>query len=236
MKVQLVAPEMNYDISFTNTGDYYVWLRAFADDSKDKSVFVGMGETSSVTASSAIFGSWNWIQPTKQGLPFAVTVGSSGVASLNIWMREDGMAIDKIIVTNDPNYVPSGVGPVASELSREYNVVQAQIASADVDEAVTEEVSDLPTEFALVGNYPNPFNPTTTIQFTLPEDSPVRLEVFDAMGRRVATLVQGDLTAGRYEQAWNGRTDAGNQVASGVYLYRLTAGSFSQTKKMLLMK
>ena len=85
-------------------------------------------------------------------------------------------------------------------------------------------------------NYPNPFNPTTTINFDVPEATNVRLEVYDMMGRRVATLVNGSLSAGRYEATWNARSDAGNQVASGVYLYRIQAGSFKAVKRMVLMK
>ncbi|MEM8486622.1 MAG: FG-GAP-like repeat-containing protein [Bacteroidota bacterium] len=94
----------------------------------------------------------------------------------------------------------------------------------------------LPTEFALESNYPNPFNPTTTIRFDVPEASDVRLEVYDLMGRRVATLVNGQMAAGRYEATWNARSDAGASVASGVYLYRMQAGSFESVQRMVLMK
>ena len=107
--------------------------------------------------------------------------------------------------------------------------------SMQKDEIATDEPI-IPTEFALNGNYPNPFNPTTTIQFDLPEASSVRLEVYDMMGRRVATLVNGELGAGSYESIWDARNDAGIQVASGVYVYLLQAGSFKAVKQMVLMK
>ena len=96
--------------------------------------------------------------------------------------------------------------------------------------------SAVPESYALEDNYPNPFNPTTTIKFDLPESSDVRLEVYDMMGRRVATLLSGNLAAGRYEATWNAQSDAGMPVASGVYIYSLRAGSYNAVKQMVLMK
>ena len=100
---------------------------------------------------------------------------------------------------------------------------------------MTDEVQ-VPTEYALKGNYPNPFNPTTTIAFDLPEATDVRLEVYDMMGRRVATLVDAQLAAGSYESVWDARSDSGTSVASGVYIYRIQAGSFVSVSQMVLLK
>jgi len=89
----------------------------------------------------------------------------------------------------------------------------------------------LPTDYSLSQNYPNPFNPETTIKFSLPQRSRVKLEIFDALGRVVVTLVNGELDAGSYKYNWNAST-----FASGVYVYRITANDFSGTKKLMLMK
>jgi hypothetical protein len=89
----------------------------------------------------------------------------------------------------------------------------------------------LPTRFSLDQNYPNPFNPSTTISFGLPSKSFVSLRVFDALGREVSILLAEELPAGTYARQWN----AGN-APSGVYFYRLQAGSFADTKKLLLLK
>lgn len=89
----------------------------------------------------------------------------------------------------------------------------------------------IPREFALYNNYPNPFNPTTTFRFDLPEMAPVELMVYDMIGRRVATIVAEELPAGQFQFTW----DAGH-LSSGIYLYRLKAGSFSQTNKLVLLK
>jgi len=96
--------------------------------------------------------------------------------------------------------------------------------------------ADSPAVNRLEQNVPNPFNPSTTIAFTLREAGEVTLAVYDATGRRVRTLVSGRREARSYDVAWDGRDDAGTRVASGVYFYRLTAGSFTQTKKMVLLK
>jgi len=85
-------------------------------------------------------------------------------------------------------------------------------------------------------NRPNPFNPSTVIQFELPEATAVRLEVYDLLGRKVATLLNSEMTAGTHEATWDGRGAAGHPVAGGVYLYRLTAGSVVQTRTMTLLK
>ncbi|WP_456424465.1 S8 family serine peptidase [Rhodocaloribacter sp.] len=95
----------------------------------------------------------------------------------------------------------------------------------------TETGGDLPATYELRQNYPNPFNPVTTVPFALPEAATVELTVFDVMGRRVATLVSGRLPAGEHTAVW----DAG-PYASGVYVYRLRAGSFTETRRMVVMK
>jgi hypothetical protein len=95
---------------------------------------------------------------------------------------------------------------------------------------------ELPSQYCLNQNYPNPFNSSTRISFDLYEDAQVELSIYDLLGRRVSTLVDQFLTAGSHNVTWNGRSDNGQNMASGVYFYRLEAGSFSQTKRMLLMK
>jgi len=94
-----------------------------------------------------------------------------------------------------------------------------------------EEFDALPTEFNLSQNYPNPFNPSTKIEFSIPEASDVRLEVFNMLGQKVQTLKNERMAAGFYSVVF----EAGG-LSSGVYVYQLTAGEFSQTKRMLLVK
>lgn len=91
-------------------------------------------------------------------------------------------------------------------------------------------------KFSLAQNYPNPFNPQTTIVFALPKTGKAKLEIFNVLGQKVKTLVDHSMTAGEYTIKWNGRADGGYQVASGIYFYRLTAGNFVQSRKMILIR
>ena len=90
----------------------------------------------------------------------------------------------------------------------------------------------IPTVYALEQNYPNPFNPSTTIEFSLPEDvSNVKLSIYNALGEKVAELVNGSLVSGRYRYQWNARN-----VATGMYIYELRTNKFVSVKKMILIK
>jgi len=91
--------------------------------------------------------------------------------------------------------------------------------------------SKIISEYSLFQNYPNPFNPTTTINFTIPKTSFVTLKVYDLLGKEIATLVNEEKHAGSYNIEFNGK-----DLPSGIYLYRIYAGEYIQTKKMILMK
>jgi len=93
------------------------------------------------------------------------------------------------------------------------------------------EISDLPREFSLSQNYPNPFNPQTRVKYALPRDSHVKIEIYDLLGRKVETLVDGDQEAGVHEVIWDA-----NNAASGIYFYRMEADGFTSTNKMLLLR
>ena len=102
-------------------------------------------------------------------------------------------------------------------------------------------IKNLPKSFALGQNFPNPFNPTTVIQYTLnadgsPRAEQVELAVYNLLGEKIATLVNQKQRPGRYAVEWDGRTSQGTKVASGIYFYRLTRGDESATRKMVLLK
>lgn len=94
----------------------------------------------------------------------------------------------------------------------------------------------LPANFSLAQNYPNPFNPTTTIDYDIPSRSQVTIDVFNVLGQQVRRLVNEVQSAGAYTVDWDGRDASGSRVASGVYLYRIQAGEFTETKKMTMIK
>jgi len=122
------------------------------------------------------------------------------------------------ISINKPSYAPTVI----------YFAYKYYIAAVT---SVYQSDFSIPSQFQLFQNYPNPFNPTTTIRFSLPQRSHVTLKVFDVLGREVATLVNGELNAGEHSVVYNVKN-----LPSGVYFYRLTTPTFSQTKSMEVIK
>ena len=111
---------------------------------------------------------------------------------------------------------------------------QAKLSSNDQDSP------ELPAQFRLLGNFPNPFNPTTTIRYEIPatlaQNSKVVLEIFNILGRKIRTLVNANQGAGQYTIEWDGRSESGNVVTSGIYLYRVAVGNQVLLGKMSLLK
>jgi len=95
---------------------------------------------------------------------------------------------------------------------------------------------EVPTEYSLLQNSPNPFNPSTKIQFELPKAGFARLSVYNVLGQTVRTLYEEKLLAGKHTVIFDGKDDNGSEIASGIYFYRLEAGDFTQSKKMILLK
>ncbi len=96
---------------------------------------------------------------------------------------------------------------------------------------INQNGNEIPADFSLSQNYPNPFNPTTNINFSIPKNGLVKIAVFDMLGREVATIVNKEMSAGSYTADFDA-----SQLSSGIYFYKLTSGSFSDTKKMMLVK
>jgi len=97
-------------------------------------------------------------------------------------------------------------------------------------------VDEKPAAFAPLQNYPNPFNPSTQIAYDLASSRHVSLRIFNTMGQVVKTLVDGEQPAGRYTITWDGTSEAGTRVASGVYLYVIKAGDFVQSRRLTVLK
>jgi hypothetical protein len=105
-----------------------------------------------------------------------------------------------------------------------------------VTTAVSRKTEQLPTDFALRQNYPNPFNPSTHIEYELPSNEHVTIEVMNALGQNIFTLVDEEKTAGHHAITWNGQNEWSEPVSSGVYIVAMKAGDFVQTRKMLLLR
>jgi hypothetical protein len=97
-------------------------------------------------------------------------------------------------------------------------------------------VSGLPEDFVLEQNYPNPFNPATQIRFGLSRAGNVTLKIYNSAGQLVKTLVDGNMSEGYHQVTWDATDNSGSKLSSGVYFYRITAGTFNQVNKMMLLK
>ncbi len=102
----------------------------------------------------------------------------------------------------------------------------------EVDDETLAEI----TKYELAQNYPNPFNPVTTIRFSLPESAGVTLKIYNTLGQEIKTLVNSDMSAGTYNLKWDGTDNSGSKVSTGVYIYKIAAGEFNETRKMVLLK
>jgi hypothetical protein len=129
-----------------------------------------------------------------------------------------------IVKSRKPNSIIEHIKMVSNNIQK--------IVSTAAGRKPNKVTNNIPTVFSLSQNYPNPFNPTTTIKYALPKDVKVTIKIYDILGKLVTTLVNGELKkAGYYETTFNG-----NNFASGVYFYRIEAGEFVQSKKMVLVK
>ncbi len=127
------------------------------------------------------------------------------------------------------------------QLNGEYEIISAVVADINhqsvipsIGEALKQPT--LPDVYSLNQNYPNPFNPVTQIEFALPNPGEVKLVVYNVIGQKVTTLIDGSMQAGYHSIEWDGVNSNGNQVSSGVYFYKIHAGDYSHSKKMLLLK
>ena len=190
-----------------------------------------------VTPSNYIFAFRRWFE--KQNVFTIMNMGSTET-SVNVVLPVEQLNLDSAytyyltdLISGD---VISGKLNELSQLnismpkftSRVYLLADT-IAIVSVDE--NENQNNIPQDFTLNQNYPNPFNPTTTISFSIPSEGKVQLTVYDILGSEVQTLVNEIKTPGKYDITFNG-----NQLASGIYFYRLIFKEFSSVKKMILIK
>jgi hypothetical protein len=125
------SPELQYQVEFAGSGTYYVWVRAMAQDGAGNSLHVGVDGAESPGGQGVNLaqtdGAWHWTGTTLSGAPATIQIPGSGAHTINVWMREDGLRLDRIIVTADPNFVPDGIGPDESPRS---DVAAASAATA----------------------------------------------------------------------------------------------------------
>ena len=166
-----------------------------------------------------------------------------------LWIDNQSFSLNSNSIVLDQNYSPVDVntyksGEIITVWAKNNNggneLLQSKLGVSSITTSIAGDVSrvNAPELFELQANYPNPFNPETTIPFRINSSgfSKVQLDVFDITGRKVRTLFNGLLDTGSYTFKWDGRNEIGNAVASGIYLYRLGVADQFQTGKMALIR
>jgi hypothetical protein len=136
-----------------------------------------------------------------------------------------GTDINELIVIDTTN----GFGYTIN--ATPYSTLQALALNPDAVEGAIENNTKIPTQFSLEQNYPNPFNPLTSIQYSVPVGTHVELKVYDALGKELSTLADGFRQPGTYREYFDA-----SRYASGIYYYKIIAGSFTETRKMVVLK
>lgn len=166
------------------------------------------------------------------GTSWATITSSTSNDSSHSWTVPDQVSSDCLIRISD-----AADGKPFDESDVAFEIFTGSSAAALNEEGeFVESMTKLPDEFRLGANYPNPFNPETKIEYDLPEVAFVRLTVYDILGREVASLVDEEKPAGRYNVFWNGRNVSRHRVSTGMYFYSLQAGNFRAVRKMLLVQ
>ncbi|MFA5668929.1 MAG: right-handed parallel beta-helix repeat-containing protein [Balneolaceae bacterium] len=212
--VELGNNEFSVPLTFTNLTELF----AFEIDLD----FDGAGlEVIDVKTSEALDGTSLTFNKSKVGKLTLAMASANAIA-------EDGEFVNVVFKLKDA-HTASALHIkrfIANEMDMSKSAVNSEVAGVN-----------LPDKFELYQNYPNPFNPTTTIGFDVPNaNSHVRLEIFNILGQRVKMLVNNVYSAGRYKVIWDGTNDAGMQVSTGVYIYRINAGDIVQSKKLTFIK
>jgi len=192
-------------------------------------------EVASLSANEEISLTWTILDELGDEYEVTLTDNETGktvdMRSQNGYSYHAPVAVNKTSSIPKMNYNPSNL---AYKLGQDgVNLKQITVT---IRKSVTEDRGIIPDVYYLEQNYPNPFNPTTTIRYGLPEDGHVTLKIFNTLGQEVATLVNSDQIAGIRSVVWNSTNSSGNLVSSGVYFYQIRAGSFTQIKRLLLIR
>lgn len=179
----------------------------------------------------------SWVMPAKgaNGLLYKVEFLNNNDTDWSNAKVVEGVA--------DPYTIISGLKAgeyykwrVSSSVDGNYPIPPSFGVFKVADNVTGVEEEFIPTEFSVKQNYPNPFNPTTIIKYEIAEQSIVTINIYNMLGQRIATLLNNEKPAGSFEVVWNGTDDFGKKVASGTYIYRVTAGVNTISKKMVLLK
>lgn len=220
------SPILVYKINFIGTGDYYIQVRELhGSEGSDDSFHAGLDDAIPASSEKIARGTdiadiWYWVDTAMNSEKPYVTV-AAGVHDFKIYIRECGLKIDKIVLARNPDYlaenINNGFGP--DETLRPSNVE-----------------SLISHKFGLYPAYPNPFSSSTTLSYNLVNSGHVRLNVYDLIGHRVATLVDDFQNAGDHELIFNADDVNNHRLADGIYVIELKSGSQDNRIKIQVMR
>ncbi len=196
--------------STDTSGSFNIYLRVNCPTYDDDSFWAKMDNGEFAMYNGLVTTGWQWVKLESYDL-------TKGEHTFTITYREDGAKLDKICISNNPS-APTGMGGEAENI-------------CDNPTTGVKNLMKIPHGFSLEQNYPNPFNPSTKISYSLPERNFVTLKIYDVLGNAITTLVTEEEPAGNYEINFNAVN-----LSSGTYFYKLTAGKYSEVKKMILIK
>ncbi|MBN1481245.1 Ig-like domain-containing protein [candidate division KSB1 bacterium] len=167
-----------------------------------------------------------------------VEYGNTGFHVLRS-LKEDGEYArinEKLIPSNPQGQYEYSDSEIAAGRTYYYKLENVNVDGSTSLHGPVKAEAPVPKDFKLAQNFPNPFNPATTMRFDLPQVAQVKLEIYNVLGQKVRTLIDREMQPGYHEMIWDSKNDVGMRVASGVYYYRLIAGDFQDVKKMALLK
>lgn len=228
----------------TASGSHNVWFTAgemqiFYKTGPDNTVLPGFWQIASLSSSVEVAIASFSGNLRNGAVELRWTAAATGsLDGFNVY-RGDGESPDRFDRLNDEPFGTAGTNIYLDESALSGRTYTYQVGGVQGDReflSFTLSINVPAIPLTLYQNYPNPFNPSTSISFYMPGPDRVRLEIFDVQGRRIRTLADRQMEGGRHTLHWNGSNDAGRQVASGIYVYRLVSGKRSLTRKLVMMR
>lgn len=221
--IESTSPHIDFDIEFLKAERYYVWVRGYAEKDSDNSIYLGLDNMHSpdnINIKFEVNSEWNWSNINIDNAESMLQVSYAGIHTLNIWMRDDGAAVDKIVLTTNPDYVPTAMGPSESE----------QKPGLSINSYTQKNNLGLHI-------YPNPIRTGDNVQikYRIEKGQYIELSVYDSTGKILSTLFSGNMDAGEHEVYWNRTNNDGDSLRSGIYFLRLKAGKQLVTQKMVVL-
>ncbi len=259
------AQDLFYTVATTGEDFQLVWQATTHIVSTQRALDPGSGEAwipslidSLIMADSSAYSSWLYGNRLLASYRLAREEYSDAMSICSALLNSGLPEVDSILVSIDLLGIQMAVGfgdGGGSLDESDLSFVPSQVRCNSVDDAIAKqaalfdilngidaergddtELPTIPTAYRLYQNYPNPFNPTTQIEFDLPARSRLNIRIYNTLGQEVVTLRDATYPAGHHVVSWNGKSNTGADVATGLYIYQMKAGPFTNTKKMVLLR